>query len=320
MADPEVGRLLVLGELNADIVVEIEDLPMFGQSERIVPSIQLLLGSSSAITACGAATMSVPTSFVGVTGDDQIGAFVLEELRARGVAVGACRVDPDVPTGAAVLLTLPSGDRSILTAMGSIGQVRVDDVPEDLLAESAHVHVGSYFLQTELQGHLAEFFATCRARGLSTSLDPNDDPSGRWNAQIESMLGHVDVFFCNELEACRVSGQATLVAATEWFAERLPDGAEFVVKDGERGAAVSIVDRRRPGPRDVVAPAEQVRPLVDTIGAGDSLSAGYLAGRLRGLDPYRCLEIGVRNGTASTRASGGVAGQLTWQEVGRELG
>jgi len=315
--DDGVGRLLVIGELNADIVVAVDAPPAFGQSERIVDSIQLVLGSSSAIAAGGAATMAVPTSFVGVAGDDMVGRFVLDELRARGVDVSGCTVRTDLPTGAAVLLTLPSGDRSILTALGSIGATDLDAVPEDLIASAAHVHVGAYFLQQSLHGRLGTFFGDCRRRGLSTSLDPNDDPTGGRDGELEAVLGEVDVFFCNDVEAEAISRRRTTEAATAWFAERMPDGAQLVIKLGEQGASLVTVTSGVAGPRDLVRPRDLVPPLVDTIGAGDSLTAGYLAGRLRGLDPYECLEIGVRNGTASTRAAGGTAGQLTWEEVRR---
>ena len=55
--------------------------------------------------------------------------------------------------------------------------------------------------------------------------------------------------------------------------------------------------------------------MVDTVGAGDSLAAGYLAARLRSLDRSAALAVGVANGTASTRAPGGIDGQLDWAAV-----
>ena len=48
---------------------------------------------------------------------------------------------------------------------------------------------------------------------------------------------------------------------------------------------------------------------MDTVGAGDSLAAGYLAARLRGDAPDRQLAYAVACGTASTRAAGGTAAQ-----------
>jgi hypothetical protein len=68
-----IAPLVVVGELNADIVVALDAPPTFGQAEQIARATDVVLGSSSAITACGAARMDVPTALVSVRGDDLIG-------------------------------------------------------------------------------------------------------------------------------------------------------------------------------------------------------------------------------------------------------
>jgi sugar/nucleoside kinase (ribokinase family) len=334
-----VPRLLVVGELNADIVVQLHEAPRFDDFEHIVPRTDIVLGSSSAIMACGAARMSVPTSLVSVVGDDLLGGFVLGELRARHVDTAAVRVDASVPTGSSTILTLPDGDRSILTALGTIGHVRVSDIPPALLAGSAHLHVGSFFLQDALRDDLPALYRDCRARGMSTSVDPNLDPAGEWGAGLADVLPEVDVFFCNEREAAAISGSSDVQAACAWFAERLPASAQVVVKRGSRGAVVAVCGGGRVTQTYAVSPPDADAGLVgtgseadsgiaglgddagpgsgivDTVGAGDSLAAGYLAARLRGLPVEQQLQVGVRNGTASTRAAGGTAGQLTWEQA-----
>jgi sugar/nucleoside kinase (ribokinase family) len=326
-----VPQLLVVGELNADIVVQLDEAPRFDDFEHVVPRTDIVLGSSSAIMACGAARMSVPTSLVSVVGDDLLGRFVVDELRSRAVDTSAVRVDAGVPTGTSTILTLPDGDRSILTALGTIGRVRVADVPTALLADSAHVHVGSFFLQEALRRDLPALYRECRARGVSTSVDPNLDPAGEWGAGLVDVLPEVDVFFCNEREAAAISGSSDVEAACAWFAERLPASAQVVVKRGSRGAVVAVCGGGRvtatyaaspgsdagSGSRGVETGHEPGFGIVDTVGAGDSLAAGYLAARLRGLPVEQQLQVGVRNGTASTRAAGGTAGQLTWEQATR---
>ncbi len=309
------SRLLVVGELCADIVVRLDDAPRFGQAEAVVPSTTIVLGSSSAITACGAAAMSVPTAMVGVVGDDLLGAFLLRELDERGVDTASCRVDASTPTGTSTILTMPDGDRSILTAMGSIGRVRTSDVPERLLAASSHVHVGSYFLQDALQPDLSDFFRDCRARGMSTSLDPNYDPRETWSGGIADVLPQVDVFFCNEQEASAISGFSGGDSAVDWLARRMPDHGQIVVKRGARGARLDVCGPEGSVETYAAAPPSHEDDVVDTVGAGDSLAAGYLAARLRGMAVDEALRVGVRNGTASTRAAGGTAAQLSWDEV-----
>jgi sugar/nucleoside kinase (ribokinase family) len=310
-----VPRLLLVGELNADIVVQQDATPRFGDCEHIVPRTDVVLGSSSAIMACGTARMSVPTSLVSVVGDDLLGRFVLGEVRSRDVDTSGVRVDDTLSTGTSTILTLPDGDRSILTALGTIGRVEVGDIPQKLLAETVHVHVGSFFLQDSLRADLPAFFRQCRARGVSTSLDPNDDPSGTWGARLADILPEVDVLFCNEREAAAISGASDMEAACTWFAGRLPAFGEVVVKRGAEGALVAVCKDGRVASTYTASPDARGSGIVDTVGAGDSLAAGYLAARLRGRPVDEQLRIGVRNGTASTRAPGGTAGQLTWEQA-----
>lgn len=53
----------------------------------------------------------------------------------------------------------------------------------------------------------------------------------------------------------------------------------------------------------------------DSIGAGDSFDAGFLAAWLRNLPLETCLEIGNRCGRAVASRVGGLAGQITWEKV-----
>ena len=53
----------------------------------------------------------------------------------------------------------------------------------------------------------------------------------------------------------------------------------------------------------------------DSIGAGDSFDAGFLAGWLRGLPPPRCLEIACCCGSRVAGAIGGLNCQPRWEEI-----
>ena len=298
---------LVVGELCADIVVALDGDPVFGQAETIVPSTQVVMGSSSAITACGLARMGVETQLVSVVGDDLLGGFLLDELRRREVDVRHVRLDGSVPTGTSTILTRPDGDRAILTALGSIGRTTVADAPADL-SGVRHVHVGSYFLQHALHGELADWFAHVRSAGITTSLDPNADPEGTWDSDVRAVLRHVDVLFCNEEEARGIAGSQDPVPV---LSRLLPPGGRLLLKRGAAGAELRGAD----GTTIACPVPEDPHPLRDTVGAGDSLAAGYLAARARGRSEADALRIGVRNGTASTRAAGGTAGQLSWDRA-----
>lgn len=311
-AAASVGRLLVIGELCVDLIIATGDEIRFGQHEQIVPRTTLTMGSSSAITACGAAALGIDTRLISVRGDDTFGRFLDEELRRRAVDTSGVRIDDSLPTGASTHLTRPDGDRAILTSMGSIGTVRAADVTAEDLADAAHAHIGSYFLQHALQEDAPALFARARAAGVRTSLDGNFDPAERWDSGILTLLPHVDVFFGNEEELTGISGVAGIDDAVGELLAIMPQGAVVVAKLGADGAyAARLSGGKVERVRAAVPPLDG--ELADTVGAGDTLAAGYIAGMLHGMPVEDALRLAVACGTASTRGSGGVGAQPDWE-------
>jgi sugar/nucleoside kinase (ribokinase family) len=299
--------ILVIGEINPDVVVRDADpRPAFGQVERYVDQIDLVIGSSAAIFACGAARLGLRVAFVGVVGGDAFGRFMLEAMAGRGVDVAACRVELGVPTGASVILS-SAADRAILTARGTVPLVRAGDVPPGLLGRARHVHVGSYFLLDALRPDLPALFAAARAGGATTSLDCNWDPAGTWDGGLRATLAETDVFLPNEAEATRITGIADTGAAAAALAAWGP--RIVAVKRGAAGALAVTAD----GERWDAAPLPVV--VADTTGAGDSFDAGFLAGLLTGRPVSDALALGIACGSLSTRRAGGTAAQPTLAEA-----
>jgi sugar/nucleoside kinase (ribokinase family) len=307
---PPPGRdldLLVLGEVNPDIVVRAADpRPVFGQVERWVDAVELVIGSSSVILACGATRLGLRTAVVGVVGDDALGRFMLAAMAERGLETSAIRIHPSVATGASVILSGPS-DRAILTAAGTMPLLRAADVPAALAARARHLHAGSLFLLDAARPGLPGLFRAARARGSTTSLDCNWDPREEWDGGIAAILAETDVFLPNAVEATRIAGVADVPAAAHALCALGP--RVVAVKLGADGAlAVSAAG-------DLVRqPALPVEP-VDTTGAGDSFDAGFLAGWLAGRPLAACLALGVACGSLSTCGVGGTAAQPTLAEA-----
>lgn len=309
--------LLVVGELNPDVIVSDPDpAPVFGERERIVEAIQLTVGSSSAIAACGAARLGLRVGFAGVVGDDAFGRFMLEALAERGIDTTACTVDPATPTGATIVLS--SGhDRAMLTAIGTIGSLDAAALPAGLTSRARHIHAGAFFLQKQARDTMPALLAAARAGGATTSFDTNWDPAERWT-DVGPMLGAADLFFPNAEEARRISGRADVEEAARELARigaagRADGGPLVVVKLGRDGAlacrATGAVERTSAMPIDAV----------DTTGAGDSFNAGFLRAWLRGASTADALRSGAACGALSTRRLGGVDGQPSADELDRAL-
>lgn len=297
--------LLIPGEINPDLILSGDVVPEFGQVEKLVTSLALTVGSSSVITACGAARLGLKVAFMGICGDDLFGRFMLEEMAQRGVDVSPVRVDPAQQTGLTVILNRGT-DRAMLTFPGAIAALRAEDVNDDLLRCARHLHVASYFLQESLRPGLPDLFRRARALGLTTSLDTNWDPSGRWEGVLD-LLPLVDVFLPNRAEACALTGQEDVEAATQALAQR---ARMVAVKMGAEGA-LAVAN----GGQEIVRVPTLRVEVVDTVGAGDTFNAGFLYGFLNGWSLERSARLAAVCGALSTRAAGGTAAQPTLAEA-----
>jgi sugar/nucleoside kinase (ribokinase family) len=290
------------------------DAPLaFGQREQLVPTGLLTLGGSAAIMACGAARLGLKVAIAGRIGDDDTGRYVRTALAERGVDTAALRVDPDAATPLTAVLTR-GDDRAILTAPGTLTTTRGSDVPGALLTGSRHVHAASYFLLPELAPALPELFGTARAHGATTSLDTNDDPAGGWDpAGIAALLAVTDILLPNAREACALAaalgdGDPDPGDVEEAAARLSARGPLVVVKNGADGALA------HDGRALLRTPAVPVQPR-DTVGAGDSFDAGFVAATLAGLPLAAALDLAAACGALSTRAHGGTTAQPTWDEA-----
>ena len=296
--------LLILGDANPDLVLTGDIEPAYGQTERLLDGAHLTVGGSGAIVACGAARLGLRVAFSGVVGDDHFGRYMRDELDRRGVDVSGLVVDPTRSTGLTVVLARRD-DRAILTHEGTIGDLRSELIDPGLLGAAAHVHVASYFLQTRLAPDLPALFERIRAGGVTTSVDPNGDPSERWDGGLRALLPQVDVFLPNATEATRIAGSASVDDAVIALAAL---AGIIVAKAGPDGAVAARGDQL------VRAPAAAV-DTVDATGAGDSFDAGFLCSWLAGDPLERALAIGNACGALSTRALGGVDAQPTLEEA-----
>ena len=293
--------MLTFSDMCVDLIMTGSDVtPQFGQVEKLVDDYLLELGGSCNIFACQASALGLRTGVFGRVGKDVFGDLILDRLRERGVSTDRVQIDPALKTGIGVALC-PAGDRAILTYMGTIDAVYPADVTDELLRSTRHLHHASYYLHRNLRPAVPGIFRRAKELGLTTSLDTNWDPEEQWGAELEMILPYTDVFFPNREEAFRISRTTTLDAAAAFYLGR---GVKVLaVKGGSSGSWVYTPDR---------SIAREVTPVTrgDSVGAGDSYDAGFLAGWLRGLTLERCLDIATACGRSVAGARGGLAGQL----------
>lgn len=296
--------LVVVGELNADLILSGNIEPAFGQVEKLMDDATLTIGSSSAIFACGAARLGLKTAFIGKVGDDAFGHFMIRALAERGIDTSGIVVDANIKTGLTVILSRRT-DRAILTYLGSIAALRFSDVSHGVLQRARHLHLGSFFLLDALRPNTPALFALAHQYGLTVSIDTNYDPAEQWEGGLQAVLRHTDVFLPNETELLAIAQVSDVPAGLARLSQVVPIVA---VKRGGQGAMLQHQ-------HDILTAESISVDVVDTTGAGDSFDAGFIYGYLQHWPLDRCLRLACVCGALSTQGVGGTARQPSLAEA-----
>lgn len=301
--------ITIAGEINLDLVLYGLEKEMPLERELLATGFEITLGSSSAILAHNLATLGVAAGFITRVGMDEFGQLALDRLAESGVDLSKIvRANNGTKTGVTVLLH-HGDERHILTYPGTMFEMSRTDLDIEYLSSARHFHLSSLFLHRALQADLPELFRELKSRGLTLSLDTNDDPEGQWDGVLTQLLPYVDILLPNQGELCRIARRATLDEALTELSPLVP---LIAVKCGGEGAVVQNDGNR------IRVPGVPVNP-VDTIGAGDSFNAGFLAAWLSGCSPEESARAGNITGALSTQRPGGTEAFRSREERDRFL-
>ena len=285
-------RVLVIGDVMTDVIVRPEG-PLARGSDRRA-SIAFLPGGSAANQAAWLASFGVNVDFVARVGsaDVQSEAARLEAMGVTPWLVG----DPRRETGRLIALIDPSGERSFLTDRGANEGLQAGDIPDELIAGAAMIHLSGYSFFAP--GPCAAVLDVMRRAGdKPISVDPASAEFLRevGPEQFLSLTRDAAILFPNAEEAAVLAGSDD----PETQCARLAALYRLVViKRGAEGCEAAQGSRRW---RVAARPVE----AIDTTGAGDAFVAAFLAARLAGTDVQPALERAAAAGaTASTTVGG----------------
>ena len=288
----EQPDVAIVGELNPDLIVygAPRDLPE--EREVLASGFTLTLGSSSAILAHNLALLGSKVTFSSRVGGDALGEMCRRWLQEAGVQVDhVVQAASGSNTGITVILPFAT-TRRILTYPGAMFEMGIEDLDLDYLAKAKHFHLSSLFLHRKLSPDIPELFREMKRRGLTTSLDTNDDPEDKWAGVLEDVLPLVDVLLCTESELAKM---AKVEPAAERMSAKVP---LLVVKRGAAGASAYFEGRR------IDVPSLRVE-VKDSVGAGDTFDAGFLHKWVRKAPLETCIAYGNLAGGLSVTRSGG---------------
>jgi sugar/nucleoside kinase (ribokinase family) len=290
------ARVLVVGDVMTDIIVKPSGPLSRGSDCRA--TIRSLPGGSGANQAIWLAHFGMAVSFVAKVGAGDLVACA-EALRQQGVTPRLAG-DADLPTGSLVTILDPNGERSFYTDRGANEMLNADDLPPDLLADVALLHISGYALfSPQPRQAVRQLMQQAKGRGITITIDP---ASVAFLVEVGvaafmEWTRDADICFPNEDEAAVLAGSRDIDQQRRLLAAHYPLA---VIKRGAAGAEVVGQDGAC-----IAQAAADTAMAIDTTGAGDAFLAGYLAACLQGSPVDACLRQAIAAGATAIAALGG---------------
>ena len=307
-ADKPVCEIACLGILVADSVgVSVDALPPRG-TLALIDKIELHTGGNGANTSLALAKLGAKVSLLGKVGGDNFGGFVQRTLLAENVHIGGVVRDANTATAATLVLVHSDAQRTFLHTIGANAAFTEADVDWNQTRGATVFHVAGPQLMPQIEGEpLSRILREAQTRGMTTVLDTVMNPRSLGWDGIAPALPFLDWAVPSHEEAEQLTGETEPAAQARRFKEA---GAKNVaVKLGQNGCFVSPQTGA-----DFAAPALVV-PAVDTLGAGDCWTAGFLLGLLRGWDLEKTARFANAVGACNVQAVGATTGVQTEAET-----
>ncbi len=275
----KMGRIVVIGSSNTDMVISSDRLPVPGQ---IVAGGRFAMnsGGKGANQAIAVARMGGNVSFITKTGNDLFGRQSLEVYKSEGIMSDYVFSDSDHPSGVGLIMVDSSGEKYISIAQGAIKTLSIEEIEK---ARTEIENADILLMELEIPMETAEYIAEIASKsGVTVILNPSP-------IQLISpkLLRQVRIIIPNKTEA----GLLTGILINDWASARKAadslheKGIETVIITlGARGAL--ILDKGE----YYEIPAEDVE-AIDTTAAGDTFCGALCVGLTEGMSIVEAAEM-----------------------------
>jgi ribokinase len=287
-----MGRVVVVGSANVDVVVRVPHLPRAGETV-LGSSFQQHMGGKGANQAVAAARLGADVVFVGAVGTDAAANLVLQALEAEGVDCSAVAHIADVATGVALITVDDSGENQIAVAPGANLVVDAPEVSARVAAAGPSVMMGVLEVPMPVVVAAAMAAQACSARVLINAAPAQPLP--------DALLQTRPLLIVNEeeLRGLGASAVALLERGTDAvIVTRGADGVSVLTADGELSIA-----------------GEDAGPVVDSTGAGDAFCGGLAALLAENMGLPEALRIANAAAALSVGRAGARGGMVTKPEL-----
>ena len=301
-----IGRVLVAGAINTDLVARVPTAPAAGETVT-GSAFAIFGGGKGANQAVAAARSGAATAMLGALGRDDFGRQRLADLAREGIDIADVAVVEGAPSGVALIVVEErSGENRIAYVPGATTTV----TPEQATRAVTRVRPRVVLMTLELpRSTLLPLLDAARSIGATVLLNATPEA-----ATGRELLPHVDVLIVNETEAADLLGRPLPPGgggATALELTRLGP-ASAAVTLGEAGAVIA----REGTTIEIPAPSVEV---LDTTGAGDAFCGAFAARLAAGAEPGAAARAAVAAGSLATTQPGAQPSMPTRAEIERLL-
>ena len=288
--------LIVLGDLVADIIMPVNKLPIRPEEHDWADGLFTELGGSCT-TSVAARRVNLTVSTLGILGDDSYGNEVTQMLADEGVDVSNVWADKDRQTVLCVVITDRAGQHVFLGIKDDKPPERCPPEWKESILQTRSIFTTGYTLRDLLHAEdSVKLLHIGKSNNIPVFFDPGPSIEFIPDQVLKEALKATHVLLLTDEEAkFLVDGDGTEVSKM-----LLDFGPSIIVlKMGSAGCLVTSAEG------SVHHPGFDVK-VVDTVGAGDSFVAAFIAAFLRGGDLRDCAALGNAMGAAvaSTQGAG----------------
>jgi ribokinase len=303
-------KVVIVGSLNIDVVIEVMEPPGIGETV-LGQRVHYLPGGKGANQAVAAARLEADTTLIGCIGNDAFGTQIQLALLENGISTSTIRKVDEEKTGIASIV-LSGGDNSIIVVPGANSTCDIHDIDqhEQLIAEADIV-----LMQLEIPIETVSY-AAAMAKRYDKLVVVNPAPAQLLSSDL---LRLIDVLTPNRSELAQLAQMPEVddedvsdevLAAAIMKLQGLGAG-QIIVTLGASGAAMIRPDGR------LHKVSGLKMDVLDTTGAGDCFNAALACVLARGQALEDAIEFAVAASALSVTKLGAQSGMPTLGDVDR---
>lgn len=300
-------RFFVVGDVSVDLIYFLERIPEPGEE---VPAQRALMkpGGAGGTLAAHLASLGNKVYLASRVGNDPLRSVALSQLEKAGVDLKYLQVDPEQTTSSILILLIPGGERSMISAGGASRYLDVAEFKAKMLDQVDAVVFSAYaFVGGPQRQYAINALDAARKRDLPIFADLGTGAVRAAGKELLDILRGVPYLLMNQLELLALTGTTSI---SDGVNELKGWGLETViVKVGALGSIV-ITPKRQ----ELIEPYP-LEEVVDTTGSGDAFTATFAHAILQGKDPFMAARLGNLAGSLAATAVGGQGRLITEKDL-----